>query len=163
MLARHAGLDGGDPDGVSTTGELGSAAPPGRAGPRRWAGPVTVAAAALAGATLLYVRDPHRPGAYGLCPFQALTGLWCPGCGGLRAVHDLTHGDVVASLSSNVFVLPLVLVLAVAWVRWVGKRWRGENGRMIVVGPVATAVVLGALAVFTVVRNTPWGSILAPG
>lgn len=128
----------------------------------RLAAPVAVAAVAAAGAALLFVRDPHRPGAYGFCPFHALTGLWCPGCGGMRAVHDLTHGDIVASLSSNVFVAPLVLVLAVAWVRWVRRRWRGADGRMIVVGPVATTVVLGALAVFTVLRNTPWGSVFAP-
>ena len=28
-------------------------------------------------------------------------GFYCPGCGGLRAVNDLTHGDVGAALSSN--------------------------------------------------------------
>ncbi|EME18781.1 DUF2752 domain-containing protein [Rhodococcus triatomae] len=138
-------------------------APPRRAGLRRCAGPAAVAAVAASGAALLFVRDPHRPGAYGLCPFHALTGLWCPGCGGMRAAHDLLHGDLSASLSSNVFVAPLVVVLAVAWVRWVPRRWRGGNERMIVVGPVSTALVLGALAAFTVLRNTPWGSGLAPG
>lgn len=126
------------------------------------AGPVGVAAAGLAVAALLYVRDPHRPGVYGFCPFHALTGLWCPGCGGLRAVHDLTHGEVLASLSSNVFVAPLVLVLVLAWVRWVRRRRRGEDGRMIVLSARASVTVLIALAVFTVVRNTPWGSVLAP-
>ncbi|MGW5074498.1 DUF2752 domain-containing protein [Rhodococcus sp. NPDC004095] len=132
-------------------------------GPReRMAGPVGVAAAGLAVAALLYVRDPHRPGAYGFCPFHALTGLWCPGCGGLRAVHDLTHGEVWASLSSNVFVAPLVLVLVLAWVRWVRRRRRGEDGRMIVLSARTSVTVLIALAVFTVVRNTPWGSVLAP-
>jgi hypothetical protein len=124
---------------------------------------VAVAGAAAAAAALLYVRDPHRPGAYGLCPFHALTGLWCPGCGGLRAANDLVHGDLWASLSSNAFVAPLVLVLAVAWVRWVPRRWRGGNERMIVLGPVVTVIVLAALAAYTVLRNTPWGSGLAPG
>ena len=32
---------------------------------------------------------------WGLCPSAAL-GFSCPGCGGLRAVNDLTHGDVGA-------------------------------------------------------------------
>ncbi|MFD4183522.1 DUF2752 domain-containing protein, partial [Rhodococcus sp. NPDC058514] len=96
------------------------------------------------------------------CPFHVVTGWWCPGCGGLRAVNDLTHGDVVASLSSNAAILPLVVVLTVAWMRWVSRRWRGVDDRMIVLGRSATAAILVVLAVFTVVRNTPWGAGLAP-
>ncbi|MGW6377466.1 DUF2752 domain-containing protein [Rhodococcus sp. NPDC055112] len=124
--------------------------------------PLAVAAAGLGAATLLYLRDPHRAGAYGFCPFHVITGWWCPGCGGLRAVNDLTHGDLVGSLSSNVLILPLVLVLVVAWMRWLRRRWGGVDDRMIVLGRSATAAILVLLAVFTVVRNTPWGAVLAP-
>ncbi|GAA4472320.1 DUF2752 domain-containing protein [Rhodococcus olei] len=148
----------------------GSTAAARRTRPQRLAGPVAVGAVALAGAATLHLRDPHRPGAYGLCPFHALTGLWCPGCGGLRAIHDLTDGDVVASLSSNLFVAPLAFVLVVAWLAWVRRRWRdpatgrpgGADGRMIVLTRPFTTAVLVALAVFTVLRNTPWGAALAP-
>lgn len=125
--------------------------------------PATVAVVASAAVAVLYLRDPHNPGSYGLCPFHVLTGLWCPGCGGLRAAHDLVHGQVWASLSSNAFVAPLVVVLAVAWVRWLVRCLRGEGGRMIVVGPLASTVVLVALAAYTIVRNSPWGAALAPG
>lgn len=124
--------------------------------------PLAVAAAGLGAAALLYLRDPHRAGAYGFCPFHVLTGWWCPGCGGLRAVNDLTHGDLLASLSSNAAILPLVVVLVVAWVRWASRRWRGVDDRMIVLRRSATAAILVALALFTVVRNTPWGAVLAP-
>ena len=35
----------------------------------------------------------------------AAVGIWCPACGGLRAVNDLTNGDVLGAASSNlVFV-----------------------------------------------------------
>ncbi|MFC7451309.1 DUF2752 domain-containing protein [Rhodococcus daqingensis] len=124
--------------------------------------PLAVAAAGAGAAALLYLRDPHRAGAYGFCPFHVVTGWWCPGCGGLRAVNDLVHGDLVASVSSNVLILPLVVVLAVAWVRWVRRRWGGVEDRMIVLGRPATAAILVLLAVFTVVRNTPWAAVLAP-
>ncbi|TQF74999.1 DUF2752 domain-containing protein [Rhodococcus spelaei] len=129
---------------------------------RRLWGPAGVAATGIAAAAVLNLRDPHRLGAYGFCPFHAVTGLWCPGCGGLRALNDLTHGDVFASLSSNLFVAPLVVVLAVAWVAWVLRRWRGVDDRMIVLSRAATVAVLVALALFTIARNTPWGSALAP-
>ncbi|MFC9788112.1 DUF2752 domain-containing protein [Rhodococcus sp. NPDC127528] len=129
---------------------------------RRLGAPAAVAAVGAAAAAALYLRDPHRPGAYGFCPFHAATGLWCPACGGLRALNDLTHGDLLASLSSNLFVAPLVVVLAIAWAAWVSRRWRGVDDRMIVLSRTATVAVLVALAVFTIVRNTPWGSALAP-
>ena len=42
-----------------------------------------------------------------LAEFHAMTGLWCPGCGGLRAVHDLTHGHLVTALHENALVVLL--------------------------------------------------------
>ncbi|MGW6695747.1 DUF2752 domain-containing protein [Rhodococcus sp. NPDC054953] len=129
---------------------------------RGLAGPAGLAFAGVAFAVLLRLRDPRMPGAYGFCPFRALTGLWCPGCGGLRAAGHLTNGEVLASLASNPFVAPLALVLVLAWLGWVRRRWRGAGGRMIVLSPAASVMVLAALGGFTIVRNTPWGSVLAP-
>ena len=57
----------------------------------------------------LHVRDPHQHGSWGLCPSAAM-GIYCPGCGGLRAVNDLTHGDVGAALSSNILVTLMIPV-----------------------------------------------------
>jgi hypothetical protein len=116
----------------------------------------------LAVATLaLHLRDPHEHGSWGLCPSAAM-GVWCPGCGGLRAVNDLTNGHPLQAASSNlafVIALPFVLLgLAV----WVVGRWRGTTVRV----PqrtvnIVSVVALAALAVFTVLRNLP-GSWLAP-
>ena len=43
------------------------------------------------------------------CMFHALTGLYCPGCGGTRAVFALLHGQVIRSL----YYHPIVLYVAV--------------------------------------------------
>ena len=91
-----------------------------------------------------------------------MTGRPCPGCGGLRAVNDLTHGDVVGALSSNVLVVALVAVLAAAWVVWVVRLLRGHDGPMIQLGPRTGMAVIGLIVVFGVVRNLPFGSWLAP-
>ena len=129
---------------------------------RALAAPVGVAAVAVPAAAVLHFRDPHSAGSYGVCPMYALTGLWCPACGGLRAVNDLTHLDVGAAVSSNVLIVPFVAVLVIAWIGWTVRRWKGTRDRMIVLRPTVTIVVLGVLVAFTVVRNTPWGSWLAP-
>lgn len=117
----------------------------------------------LALATLaLHVRDPHESGAWGHCP-SALLGLSCPGCGGLRAVNDLTHGELGAALSSNLLVTALVPVAVVLLGVWALDRWQGrvrhlpwERLRPWVYGLVTVIVV------FTVARNTGAGAWLAP-
>lgn len=124
--------------------------------------PVGVAAVAVTAAAVLHFRDPHSAGSYGVCPMYALTGLWCPACGGLRAVNDLTNLDLGAAVSSNILIVPFVAVLVIAWIGWTVRRWKGTRDRMIVLRPTVTIVVLGVLVAFTVVRNTPWGSWLAP-
>ena len=125
--------------------------------------PVLVGAVGLGLAALLRVRDPHDAGTYGFCPFQALTDLPCPGCGGLRAVNDLTHGQVVAAASSNVLAVVLVVSVAVLWAVWLVRRAQGQRrAAFVTISTRGAIVILVAVAVFGVLRNMPWGSWLAP-
>lgn len=39
------------------------------------------------------------------CAFHTFTGLYCPGCGGTRAVTFLLHGDSIRSLIYHPFVI----------------------------------------------------------
>lgn len=38
------------------------------------------------------------------CLFHQVSGLYCPGCGGTRAVHALLEGDLIASFLYHPFV-----------------------------------------------------------
>ena len=110
----------------------------------------------------LHFRDPHASGSWGLCP-SAMLGISCPGCGGLRAVNDLTNLQLVDAASSNLlFVLALPLILF-ALLRWIIDQWRGTTRTppAWAVAPVATGVVV-LLVVFTVLRNLPAFEWLAP-
>ena len=124
--------------------------------------PALVGLAGLGAAALLHVHDPHESGSYGFCPFLQLTGKPCPGCGGLRAVNDLTRGDFVGAVSSNVLAVALVAAFSVAWMLWIVRRLRGKVDSMITPNLQAGFVLIGVVVVFGVVRNTPWGSWLAP-
>ena len=63
------------------------------------------------GVVMLYTFDPRDPGTYPICPFLGLTGYHCPGCGTLRALHQLLHGNVIGALGFNpltVLSLPFI-------------------------------------------------------
>lgn len=121
--------------------------------------------AGLGGAAVLgalALRDPHVEGSWGYCPFLLLTGRPCPGCGGLRAMNDLAHGDVVAALSSNVVAVALLAAAAAGWVVWLARRARGSDAPFFDLSPRLVVVMATVFVVFGVVRNTPWGAWLAP-
>ncbi len=117
----------------------------------------------LAASVVLHLRDPHESGSYGFCPWLALTGTHCPGCGGLRAVNDLTRGEVAAAASSNLLFVAAVPAFAVMWTRSVHQRWTGVRRPFpswLVTALAATSLL--AIVVFWVVRNLPAGAWLAP-
>ena len=135
---------------------------PPRAG--RWhrvKAPVLLAAAVLLASVALHVRDPHRSGSWGFCPWLVLTGTQCPGCGGLRAVNDLTNGDFAAAASSNLLVVAAIPVALVLWARWLRDSWHGVTRRVSTRRALIWCGVLVVLAVgFAVLRNLPAGSWL---
>lgn len=110
----------------------------------------------------LHLRDPHDQGAWGLCPSAAM-GVWCPGCGGLRAVNDLTNGHLLAAASSNLAFVVALPFLVLGFGVWAVDRWRGTRREvpMSVIRPTAYVVVALVVA-FTVLRNLAIGSWLAP-
>jgi hypothetical protein len=134
--------------------------------------PVLLAALALAGTATVAAVDPGEPGHYPTCPFLAVTGLWCPGCGGLRAVHALTRGDVGAALGYNALLVLALPVLAVLWVRWARRDLRTGGSRPTgtataggILPPVPTYVLVALVVLvlaFWVARNLPAGAVLAP-
>ena len=122
---------------------------------------ITVGGLGLA-TVALHLRDPHASGSWGACP-SALLGVACPGCGGLRAVNDLTNLQLVEAASSNLlFVLALPLVLF-GLGRWVTDQWRGvtRSSSAWATWPATTGVV-ALLVAFTVLRNLPAFEWLAP-
>ncbi|MEV7885545.1 DUF2752 domain-containing protein [Streptomyces sp. NPDC002817] len=118
--------------------------------------------AAVAGA-FAYVAavDPNEPGHYPVCPLLRHTGLYCPGCGGLRSAHAFIHGDFLTALQANAPAVLGYLGFAVLWTVWVVRAARGRPLRLDL-GPVHLWAVGASLLVFTVVRNLPFGGWLHP-
>lgn len=122
-----------------------------------------LAASAAGVAALAYVAavDPNQSGHYPVCPFLALTGKFCPGCGSLRALHDLMHGDLNGALARNP-LLVLAVAVALVWVALQAPRLWGGRPRTPKVGPRVLYGALTLVLVFWVARNVPGWTFLSP-
>lgn len=98
------------------------------------------------------------------CFFYQKTGLLCPGCGATRAVQAMRVGDFGQAMQNHAMIV-ILMFLGVLWVLseilrgWspTVKGFRVEGWRLWYLW-----VILGAVLVFTVVRNLPSGGFLRP-
>lgn len=112
-----------------------------------------VGTAGIAG--YMYLVDPNNPdNAYPKCPLKALTGVDCPGCGGLRSVHSMLHGDLMGAIHHNILALIIVPLMLYLLVRWVLSLYGKELPRVRVPYWARWAIPVAVLA-FAVVRNIP--------
>ncbi len=139
-------------------GSPDESAPPRMASAARWPVPLVLALAALGllGLALLFLFDPARHALYPVCLFKKMTGCDCPGCGGLRAVHQLLRGDVAQALRLNAMVVAAVPALAFLLIRArLHSRRRNPPRRGFAV--VGWVWLLAAVVVlFGIVRNLPF-------
>lgn len=125
---------------------------------------VLLVLAAAAVASLLWFADPNAADSpLPPCPFHALTGWFCPGCGSTRTLHALLHGDIGQAMSMNpllVLALPVLALMAVNAAGWWSPRdtllWRVLR---------SPKFWLWLLLGYWIARNLPWWpfSWLAPG
>jgi hypothetical protein len=120
---------------------------------RNRAAPFVAGGLLLGGCVALAVVDPTNGPP--LCPFKAVTGYDCPGCGGTRAAHQLFTGHLLAALDFN--VLAVVAFPFILWGLFVsltamlgGPRWRSVS-----FSPQWTKVAFVVIVAFWVLRNLP--------
>jgi len=96
------------------------------------------------------------------CLFHEITGQYCAGCGMTRAVVALSNMDFYQAIRYNVFVVIALPFLAIYFLvegyYWVLNR----KNRFEKVFQVIAVVILVGLVVYSVFRNIPAFSWLAP-
>src|SRR3970282_358268 len=120
----------------------------------RWQSLALLAAGSVALAEL-YLFAPATSGIYPVCPFRALTGWLCPGCGTLRGLHELLHGNLAAAFRFN----PLML-LSLPFVAWslLARSAELAAGRAlpaVFLRAGGIRALLGGVLLYCVPRNTP--------
>jgi hypothetical protein len=104
---------------------------------------------------VLYSVDPAaEDNPYPLCPFRALTGMPCPGCGALRATNRLLHADLGAAVGYNALLVLMLPMLAYVLASSLGTVIGRELPRPTLPRWSGYAVLLVVLA-FWVLRNVP--------
>ncbi len=88
------------------------------------------------------------------CHLYNYTGLYCPACGGTRAMIALLSGDVVSALSHNLLILllPLFLYIGLFLLNMVIK---GRSVNNLYIRPVFLWGLLATIILFGVLRNIP--------
>lgn len=123
--------------------------------------PLGVLGAVAAGFAYVGAVDPNEAGHYPVCPLLHYTGVYCPGCGGLRGAYALVHGHLGESLRCNAAAVAGYAVFAIVWTLWFTRALRGRRFAPAL-PPRGLYALCGLLLAFTVVRNLPFGGGLVP-
>ncbi|MDJ0344508.1 DUF2752 domain-containing protein [Streptomyces sp. H10-C2] len=128
---------------------------------RRAAVPLGVLGGVAAAFAYVGLVDPNSPGHYPTCPLLRYTGIYCPGCGGLRSAYAVAHGDFGAALGLNAVAVIGYVVFAAVWAVWLSRTLRGRTFE-IRLRPAYWWAIGTVVLIFSVARNLPFGSALAP-
>ena len=115
----------------------------------------TLAVLGLAGLAIVCAFDPRNYNIYPICPFFGLTGYHCPGCGTLRALHQLLRGNVLGALGFNVYTMLALPCLAYAFAAEALRAFRLPAPPAISIPQPAAWALLSGIIAFWVLRNIP--------
>ena len=98
------------------------------------------------------------------CPFHMLTGLYCPGCGTLRGLHYLAHGNFLKFINCNPLAFLSIPFLVYSFCVFFYKEITGKELKNFFIRPFFIWLLLAIILIFWVLRNIPKYpfSILAP-
>jgi len=120
---------------------------------------------AAVGALLLRAFDPATSGIFPPCPVRYLTGWYCPGCGSLRAIHQLLQGNLRAAWAMNPLSIVLLPFITYGLASHALLEIRGQGLPRLFMPALWIRALCVAIILFGIVRNIPIHpfDLLAPG
>lgn len=111
-------------------------------------------------AAVLYLFNPSQYGFYPRCALYTTTGIFCPGCGSLRALHQLTHGHLITALRCNLLLVSSLPFAAVYFGRCVTRWLSGEPLPSFTISPRRLMALAAVAIIFTILRNIPFAPFI---
>ena len=117
------------------------------------------------GGIVLRVFDPATAGLFPPCPVHYLTGWYCPGCGSLRAIHALLHGNFLQAWAMNSLTMVLLPFLIYGLISEALSWTKGRGLPKPTFSPRQIHGLFAVIILFGVLRNLPLRpfALLAPG
>lgn len=104
---------------------------------------------------MLDLFDPATSGVFPPCPLRYLTGWYCPGCGSLRAIHQLLHGNLSAAWALNPLTVVLLPFLAYGMASYAFFQIRGQHLPRLFLPAVWIRALCAVIILFGIARNIP--------
>lgn len=101
-----------------------------------------------------YTFDPETYALFPKCPFLMVTGIECPGCGSQRAIHQLTHLNIISAFKYNAFVvIVLPYIFLGLYLEFLGGKIRHPKLEKIFFGRWSAIIVLIFVISYWIFRN----------
>lgn len=110
---------------------------------------------ALGAAVAIYLLTPGNSPWIAPCPFHWLTGWHCPGCGTLRGLHQLLHGNLAGAWGYNPLMVLCLPVLGYAVTSVAFFAVSGRKLAELRIPPRAAQAALVVIVAYGILRNVP--------
>jgi flagellar biosynthesis protein FliR len=102
---------------------------------------------------VLFLWDPAKLHYYPPCLFQSVTGLLCPGCGGMRGTHQLLHLHFLDAFNYNPLVYISTPVIIYSIIYYFALLVFKKHLPKVPVNGVTVSIASGLVALFWILRN----------
>ena len=102
-----------------------------------------------------FFYDPGNFKYFPSCPLYSISGIYCPGCGSQRAMHDLLHLNIVGAIGHNMLIVPAIIVVVYNYTIKLLENKRGAVLYNFMYEPKAPIIVFMVIMVFWILRNIP--------
>ena len=99
--------------------------------------------------------DPATSGLFPPCPLRYLTGWYCPGCGSLRAMHQLLQGNLRAAWALNPLTVLLLPFLLYGMASYALFELRGQHLPRLFLPAIWIRALCAVIILFGIARNIP--------
>lgn len=115
-------------------------------------------------ALFYFIINPSEVNFMPRCPLYSTTGVYCPGCGSQRALHDFLHLDLTGVIRHNVLFLLGILVLLYHFFVESMQAFTKKKVTNVLYHPKTPFIFLVIILIYWVLRNLPYYpfTLLAP-
>ncbi len=98
------------------------------------------------------------------CPLYATTGIYCPGCGSQRAVHNLLNFSLIEAIRYNSLLILSMIILGYHFSIIIINKVFKKHIYNYIYHPKTPIIILVIVIIFWILRNIPVYpfSLLAP-